>query len=175
MRHDPEVPHHRRDAGDCRLGPAGHDGERACLGRARPAGDRCVDKLRAACRQLLGDAQCRLDLRGRMVDHHLAGDIARRDAARAERCVLHRRRVDHADEDDIGGLRHLGRARRSPHTALHGFVHPRGIGIVADDLMPGRNQPLGETRAHQPEPDEPDALAHGIPLMHASDGRHDPI
>ena len=64
--------------------------------------------------QLLGDAQRRLDLGGRVIDHHLAGDVARRDAARPERRVLDRRRVDHADEDDVGGLRDLGGARGRP-------------------------------------------------------------
>ena len=42
-------------------------------------------------------------------------------------------------------------------------------------VVPGRDQALGEARAHQAEADEADALAHDIPLMRAVDGDHDPI
>ena len=56
-------------------------------------------------------------------------------------------------------------AARTPR--LHRLVHPRGIGIVANDVVPGRDQAFGEAGAHQAQPDEADALVHGIPLMRA--------
>jgi hypothetical protein len=141
--------------------PAGHDRQRAVLGLRARAGHRRVDERNAALRELAGDAAAVAGGDRRHVHAQRAIRGAFGDAVVAEQDLLDLRAVDHHRDDDVAGPADLGGGPRDGAAVLgRPRLGPLASAVVDGQLVPRATQIGRHARAHDPQPDEPDAL-HG--------------